>query len=70
MDPFVLSTTDELWASIYQRRKSCVPNPSRWFDKAADLNQPGFRNFKGVESQDQEVKQIFREFVDYVANVS
>ena len=70
MDPFVLSATDELWAKIYQRRKHCIPNPSRWFDKAAEINQPGFLFAKTIESQDQQIKQIFRQFVDYVANVS
>ena len=72
MDNFVLSTTDALWATIYRKRKNCVPNPNKWFDKAAFVNQPEWRGYvmKGLESQDHEVKQIFREFVDYVANVS
>ena len=71
MDPFVLSATDELWATIYQRRKNCIPNPSRWFDKAADINQPANSLiFKTIHSQDDEVKDIFRQFVDYVAKVS
>ena len=70
MDNFVLGTTDELWATIYRKRKNCVPNPNKWFDKAADINQPGFQTFKSIHSQDSQVKDIFRMFVDYIANVS
>ena len=72
MDAFVLSTADELWATIYRKRKNCISNVHPWFDKAAVINQPGLPSptFRNLDTQDQEVKQIFREFVDYVANVS
>ena len=71
MDTFVLGATDELWATIYRKRKNCISNLSKWFDKAAVINQPGLCGIlRNLETQDQEVKQVFREFVDYVANVS
>ena len=70
MDPFVLRHTDSLWASIYRRRKNCIREPCEWFDLAAEINQPWKNILKNLDWQDEAVQKVFRDFVDYVANVS
>ena len=70
MDPFVLRHTDTLWAEIYRKRKECVRNPCQWYDLAADINQPWKNVLKNLDFQDEAVQRVFRELVDYIANVS
>ena len=70
MDPFVVKITDALWATVYRKRKNCILNPCIFYDKAAEINQPWKNILKNPDFQDQAVQQIFRELVDYIANVS
>ena len=70
MDPFVLRHTDILWAEIYRKRKNCIREPHEWFDRAAEINQPWKNILKNLDWQDEAVQNVFRELVDYVANVS
>ena len=70
MDPFVLRHTDILWAEIYRKRKNCIREPHEWFDLAAEINQPWKNILKNLDWQDEAVQNVFRELVDYVANVS
>ena len=70
MDNFVLSVSDELWASIYVKRKQCIIRDSCVFDAAAKINQHGlpWRNM-AEEYQDDAVREIFRQMVDHIATV-
>ena len=69
MEDFILATTDELWATIYKKRKRCRENPLSWYDRAAKVNQPEAKPFDYHYWQDAEVKEIFRQMVDYIAEV-
>ena len=66
----VIGTTDELWATIYRRRKNARNDLATRFDKAAQINQKDVNPAKRYDWQDQEVQKQFRAFVDYVVNVS
>ena len=75
MEKFVLSVTTDLWATIYRRRKNCRDVPMPWYDKAAAINvprepgKPPRGSFDHLAVQDQAVKEIFREMVDYISQV-
>ena len=65
-----MATTDELWATIYKKRKNCRENPLSWYDRAAKVNQaPCQKPLDYHHWQDTEVKEIFRQMVDYIAEV-
>ena len=74
IDNFIVSTTTEFWATVYKKRKMARKWPDHneqqlfndLYDPAAEINQlqPLF-----CHGQDQMVKQIFRELVDYITKV-
>ena len=75
IENFIVSTTTEFWANVYRKRKMARKWPDHneqqlyddQFDAAAEINQlqPLF-----CHGQDQMVKQIFRELVDYITKVN
>lgn len=75
IENFIVSTTTEFWAKVYRKRKMARKWPdhneqqlySDDFDAAAEINQlaPLF-----CQGQDQMVKLIFRELVDYITKVT
>ena len=65
-ETFVLAQTTELWAEIY-RKRARAENVFDWYDPAAQINQ---RLRFSMANQDDVVKELFREIVDYIANVS
>ena len=67
---FVVGVTDELWATIYRKRKLARRDLATRFDPAAQINQPGVNPPKRQDWQDQAVQKHFRAFVDYVVEVS
>ena len=69
-DNFVLASTDALWATIYKKRRLARYHALQQFDKAAQINQDDGRNPQQcLDLQDEHVKSIFRDFVDYVVMV-
>ena len=68
---FVIGITTTFWAEVYRKRRHTLPDEqcSDNFDKAAQINQaPHWGNMK-LYYQDQEVKKVFREMVDYISQV-
>ena len=65
LEAFILSNTSELWAEIYQKRTR-ASNPFDWYDAAAQINQ---RNLS-LAAQDDVIKEIFRQLVDYISEVN
>ena len=68
LDPevFIRSQTSELWAEIYQKRARAF-NVFDWYDAAAQINQ---RLRFSIYNQDDVIKELFREIVDYISKVS
>ena len=67
IDTLIVSYTSELWAEIYRKRAQVANNQIfDWYDAAAEINQ---RNLS-MSQQDQVVKGIFRDMVDYISVVS
>ena len=70
MDPktknFVIGLTTELWATVYKKRKLAIVKPLDHFDLAAKINQHTWMN---LGYQDEKVKELFRDFVEYVEKV-
>ena len=64
---FVTGLTSELWATIYRKRKTAIQQPNQNYDKAAKINQFKWMN---LDRQDDVVKEIFRDFVYYIEDVS
>lgn len=67
IDTLIVSYTSELWAEIYRKRAQAASSQIfEWYDAAAQINQ--YNHSMG--QQDQVVKAIFRDLVDYITVVS
>ena len=64
---FVTGLTTEMWATVYRKRKTVIQCPNSNFDHAAKINQHPWMN---LDRQDDVVKEIFRDFVYYIEDVS
>ena len=64
---FVTGLTTEFWATVYRKRKTVIQQPNQKFDPAAKINQHRWMN---LDYQDEVVKEIFRDFVYYIEDVS
>ena len=64
---FVTGLTTELWATVYRKRKNVIQHANQKFDHAAKINQYKWMN---LDRQDDVVKEIFRDFVYYIEDVS
>ena len=62
---FIRSLTTEVWAEIFQKRKQPLVNPFEMYDRAAQIN---VRNLS-MPQQDEVVKEIFRQLVNYFTEV-
>ena len=62
---FIISNTSELWAEIY-RKRSRASNIFDWYDAAAEINQ----RHHSLAAQDDVIKEIFRQMVDYISEVN
>ena len=62
---FIISNTSELWAEIYRKRANAGTNTFEWYDPAAQINQRDL----SLSGQDDVIKEIFREMVDYISEV-
>ena len=62
---FILSNTSELWAEIYRKRARADSNVFEWYDPAAQINQ----RHHSLAAQDDVIKEIFRQLVDYISEV-
>ena len=65
---FVIGLTSDFWATIYRKRLN--PRTDDFYEKfdlAAEINQQG--GCFGWYDQDQVVKQLFRDMVEYVMKV-
>ena len=66
---FVIGLTSDFWAKVY--RKRTTPRTDDFyenFDLAAEINQN--KGCFGLYDQDQAIKQIFRDMVEYVMKVN
>ena len=67
IDTLIVSYTSELWAEIYRKRAQVAAcQIFEWYDAAAQINQCNH----SMGQQDQVVKAIFRDLVDYISVVS
>ena len=68
---YIIGIASDYWAGIYRKRRNALTEAqySDNFDKAAQINQPPFWGNMKLYYQDQTVKQIFREMVDYISQV-
>ena len=63
---FILAHASDFWATVYTKRRTTKYACNSNFDAAANINQTWYNNFY---EQDCMVKQAFRNFVDYIAEV-
>ena len=66
---FVLGIATDFWASVYKKRKTAAKAQIVFYDSAANINQIS-PNYGDTDHQDQVVKEIFRQFVDHVIQVT
>ena len=67
---FILGTVSDFWATVYKKRKIALRPIRDNFDAAAEINQfPYQEHYVARNSQDDEVRKVFRDFVDYVVEV-
>ena len=64
LESFILSNTSELWAEIY-RKRARASEIFDWYDAAAQINQ----RHHSLAAQDDVIKEIFRQLVDYISEV-
>ena len=64
---FILAHTSDFWATVYKKRRTTKYACNANYDAAAHINQVWYNNHY---QQDCMVKQAFRNFVDYIADVS
>ena len=62
---FLIANTSHLWAEIYQKRNRADKNIMDWYDPAAQINQ----HHTSLADQDNVIKEIFRQLVDYISSV-
>ena len=66
-----MGTVSDFWATVYKKRKIALSTLNTSFDAAAKINQyPSSRDYlQAMNLQDEEIKSVFRDFVNYVVEV-